>query len=117
VQSAPRQDPERRTDRRDAAENEDPGSHTIQIGTSVRSMDRIDAKGVDCGKVRLGVITRAGDEALRSVLVVGATSVIQHSAHQEGVTLACRTSQAQVAEVGRRGTRKQDCAHRKMMLQ
>ena len=31
------------------------------------------------GKVRLGVITRAGDEALRSVLVVGATSVIQHT--------------------------------------
>ena len=29
------------------------------------------------GKVRLGVITRAGDEALRSVLVVGATSVIK----------------------------------------
>jgi transposase len=29
------------------------------------------------GKVRLGVITRAGDEALRSVLVVGATTVIQ----------------------------------------
>ena len=30
------------------------------------------------GKVRLGVITRAGDEALRSVLVAGATAVIQH---------------------------------------
>jgi transposase len=29
------------------------------------------------GKTRLGVITRAGDEALRSLLVVGATSVIQ----------------------------------------
>ncbi len=29
------------------------------------------------GKVRLGVITRAGDEALRSVLVVGATAVIK----------------------------------------
>jgi transposase len=29
------------------------------------------------GKVRLGGITRAGDEALRSTLVVGATSVIQ----------------------------------------
>jgi transposase len=29
------------------------------------------------GKQRLGVITRAGDEALRSTLVVGATSVIQ----------------------------------------
>jgi transposase len=30
------------------------------------------------GKVRPGVITRAGDEVLRSVLVVGATAVIQH---------------------------------------
>jgi len=30
------------------------------------------------GKVRLGVITRAGDEALRTVLVVGATAIIQH---------------------------------------
>lgn len=30
------------------------------------------------GKVRLGVITRAGDEALRSALVVGATAVIRH---------------------------------------
>ena len=30
------------------------------------------------GKVRLGGITRAGDKALRSVLVVGATSIIQH---------------------------------------
>jgi transposase len=30
------------------------------------------------GKVRLGGITRAGDETLRSVLVVGATAVIQH---------------------------------------
>jgi len=29
------------------------------------------------GKTRLGVITRAGDEALRSVLVAGATAVIQ----------------------------------------
>ena len=31
------------------------------------------------GKTRLGVITRAGDEGLRSVLVVGATAVIQHA--------------------------------------
>jgi transposase len=30
------------------------------------------------GRVRLGVITRAGDEALRSVLVVGATALIRH---------------------------------------
>jgi transposase len=35
------------------------------------------------GKVRLGVITRAGDEALRSALVVGATSVI-HQAQRSG---------------------------------
>lgn len=31
------------------------------------------------GKARLGVITRAGDEALRSALVCGATSVIHHA--------------------------------------
>jgi transposase len=31
------------------------------------------------GKVRLGVITRAGDEALRSALVCGAIAVIQHA--------------------------------------
>jgi transposase len=31
------------------------------------------------GKVRLGVITRAGDEALRSVLVVGATSIVKQA--------------------------------------
>src|SRR6476620_11311263 len=31
------------------------------------------------GKVRLGVITRAGDEGLRSVLVVGPTAVIQQA--------------------------------------
>ena len=30
------------------------------------------------GKTRLGGITRAGDELLRSTLVVGATAVIQH---------------------------------------
>lgn len=30
------------------------------------------------GKVRLGSITRAGDELLRSTLVVGATAVVQH---------------------------------------
>ena len=36
------------------------------------------------GKQRLGVITRAGDEAVRSVLVVGATSVIQHAKKARG---------------------------------
>ncbi len=36
------------------------------------------------GKVRLGVITRAGDEALRSVLVVGATSIIKSAVRGKG---------------------------------
>jgi transposase len=37
------------------------------------------------GKVRLGVITRAGDEALRSTLVAGATAVIQHVSKGRGL--------------------------------
>ena len=41
------------------------------------------------GKVRLGVITRAGDEGLRSVLVVGATARDPtRSAQRQGVALA-----------------------------
>jgi transposase len=36
------------------------------------------------GKTRLGKITRAGDERLRSVLVAGATAVIQHAKHGRG---------------------------------
>lgn len=36
------------------------------------------------GKVKLGGITRAGDRHLRSVLVVGATSVIRHVRKREG---------------------------------
>jgi transposase len=36
------------------------------------------------GKTRLGVITRAGDEALRSVLVAGATAVIQQARKGRG---------------------------------
>jgi transposase len=36
------------------------------------------------GKQRLGVITRAGDETLRRVLVVGATAVIQQAKHGRG---------------------------------
>jgi transposase len=36
------------------------------------------------GKTRLGKITRAGDEMLRSVLVAGATAVIQQARHGRG---------------------------------
>jgi len=38
------------------------------------------------GKLRLGGITRAGDETLRSVLVVGATAVVQHARRKKGRT-------------------------------
>jgi len=33
-------------------------------------------RSLEVGKTRLGTITKAGDEALRSILVVGATAVI-----------------------------------------
>lgn len=36
------------------------------------------------GKQRLGVITRAGDEALRSVLIVGATAVVKQAMRGKG---------------------------------
>lgn len=36
------------------------------------------------GKARLGTITRAGDELLRSTLVVGATAVVQHARRTQG---------------------------------
>jgi len=36
------------------------------------------------GKTRIGKITRAGDEMLRSVLVAGATAVIQQAKHNRG---------------------------------
>jgi transposase len=54
------------------------------------------------GKVRLGVITRAGDEGLRSVLVVGAYRRDPAcSTRRKGVALAYRAPQTQVAEIGR----------------
>jgi transposase len=65
------------------------------------------------GKVRLGVITRAGDEGLRAVLVVGANRRDPAcSTWRKGVALAYRTPQTQVAEVGRRGAGQQDGAYR-----
>ena len=42
------------------------------------------------GKVRLGGITRAGDEQLRSVLVVGATAVIRHARRVKGNNITPR---------------------------
>src|SRR3954447_13039511 len=80
MQPAPRQDPRRRSDRRSAAENEDPGSRAIPIGAAVCGLDRSDTEGsFDRGQSEARVITPAGDEGLRSVLVVGATAVIQQA--------------------------------------
>ena len=52
------------------------------------------------GKTRLGKITRAGDEMLRSVLVAGATAVIQQAKRpRPSVTLAGCPAQAQAAKL------------------
>ena len=62
--------------------DENSGTRDVSIGAAVRGLDRLDAEGSFNGRqahgLAQGVITRAGDKALRSVLVVGATAVIQH---------------------------------------
>ena len=65
------------------------------------------------GKTRLGKITRAGDEMLRSVLVAGATAVIQQARKAAAiVALVARAADAQVAEARGDSARQQDCPHR-----
>ena len=55
-----------------------PDPHLFQSGRQFAAWIGLTPKDHStAGKVRLGVITRAGDEGLRSVLVVGATSVIR----------------------------------------
>ena len=72
------------------------------IGASVMAMKVVDPRAFRCGRdfsawvgltpkdhstagrKRLGVITRAGDERLRSVLVAGATAVIQQARRGKG---------------------------------
>lgn len=63
------------------------------------------------GKMRLGVITRAGDEALRCTLVVGATSVIKQVS-KLCLALAAGSGGAQTAEARGRGACQQGCTHR-----
>jgi Transposase IS116/IS110/IS902 family len=65
------------------------------------------------GKTRLGGITRAGDEGLRSVLVVGATTVIQH-AQRGGRPAPWLTEllKRKPPEAGGGGTGQQDGAYR-----
>jgi hypothetical protein len=79
MQPAPCSDPWRRPDRRSDAEHENARPRDVPIGSAVRGLDRVDAKrSFDRREARLGLITRAGDEGVRSVLVVGATAVIRH---------------------------------------
>jgi transposase len=57
------------------------------------------------GKTRLGTITRAGDEMLRSVLVAGATAVIQQAKRGRGrpspwlLALLARKSSSKLAAI------------------
>ena len=56
-----------------------PDPHAFQSGRDFAAWLGLTPKDHStAGKVRLGGITRAGDETLRSLLVVGATSVISH---------------------------------------
>ena len=97
----PRQDPRHRPDRRGVADDEDPSAGAIPIGAPVRSLDRIDARGTIQQPARSSSASSrgAGDEALRAVLVSGATAVIGHAVWLQGtrVALAHRPSQAQAA--------------------
>jgi transposase len=65
------------------------------------------------GKVRLGVITRADHQhAAQRAGGRGYRRDPAGSTQRKGIALAARASQAQVAEVGRRGAGQQDRAHR-----
>ena len=80
MQPAPRQDPRHRSDRRDSAADENSGTRDVRSGRQFAAWIGLTPKDHStAGKVRLGGITRAGDEGLRSALVVGATTVIQHA--------------------------------------
>ena len=93
--------------------NEDPGSRPIPIGTPVRGLDRFNAKGSfdrGQGQARCDYARRRRRIAQRS----GGRRYLGDPtcyAQRQGVALACRTSQAQVAEVDRRSAGQQDRAH------
>ena len=65
-------------DRRGDAADEDAGAQGFRSARQFAAWIGLTPKDHSTGgKVRLGVITRAGDEDLRSVLVVGATSLLR----------------------------------------
>lgn len=79
MQPTPRQDPRHRSDRRNSAADETPAPELFRSGRQFAAWIGLTPRDHStAGKIRLGVITRAGDETLYSMLVVGATAVIQH---------------------------------------
>ena len=73
-------DPRRWTNCRGDAAYEDPAPELFRSGRQFAAWIGLTPKDHStAGKVRLAVITRAGDEGLRSVLTVGATAVIKHA--------------------------------------
>jgi transposase len=91
------------------------------IGASLAAMKVPDPHAFRCGRdfsAWLGltpkdhVITRAGDEALRSVLVVGATRDPEGQARKRAtLALAGRASQAQAAQARGHRAGQQECPH------
>ena len=80
AQPAADRDPLGRSDRRLAAGDKDARSARFESGRQFAAWLGLTPKDHStASKVRLGVITRAGDEALRSVLVVGAMAVIKQA--------------------------------------
>ena len=65
------------------------------------------------GKVRLGVITRAGDEGLRSVLTVGVTALVKQALRGgSGSPWLIKLLERLTTEVGRCSARQQNSPHR-----
>jgi len=78
MQPTSRQDSRRRSDRRGAVDDEDPGARDVSIGAAVRGLDRLDAEGSFNG--RQGQARRhhkAGDESLAQRVSGWATAVVQ----------------------------------------
>ena len=72
-------------DRRIHADDENADPHQFKSGRDFAAWMGLTPKDHStAGKTRLGGITRAGDELLRSTLVVGATAVIQHIQRTRG---------------------------------
>ena len=72
MQPTARQNPQRRPDRGGSTEMKTPAPELFRSGRQFAAWIGLTPKDHStAGKVRLGVITRAGDEALRGVLVSG----------------------------------------------